>query len=273
MKIAVFYENIYDGAIEANKRPETVLEDLTQQGLKMIYLSPASWRRDEKWLAPLLERLGLAIEGMHVHLDFVARPDTLEYRDIVDLASGCGAGNLLIVPGMLSGRNTAEAVQRMLDGMRRTTEYGQRRGLPILMEDYDSLISPYNSIAGLDWFLSQVEGLGCAFDTGNFVAFHEDEMQALERFRSRIVTVHLKDRVHVTSMPCEHAFICANGEAVHTCPVGKGFIRIDEILQSLRESGYSGNVIAELYGCDSSHLLEDLSSSLAYLRAKTGEKA
>ncbi len=270
MKIAVFYENIYDGAKAQGLPMDKILLELRDAGMQMIYLSADSWRRDRDWLKPLLQKLELGVEGMHAFCDFAGEPDSPKYRELIDLAIECGAGNLLFVPGMLTGKNTRRDFENIAKGLRRAVAYGKERELPILMEDFDGLRAPYNSILSLGWFLDNIEGLGCAFDTGNFVMFHEDEMEASELFRPKIVTLHLKDRSHTRRHPDDHPYTCADGAQEFTCAVGSGYIRMTEILKRLKEDGYQGNVIAELYGCDHKYILEDIRSSLKYLTAQLG---
>ena len=266
MRIAAFYENIYDGVRATGRRMEDVLSALHEAGLEMLYMTPDSWMRDRRKLSGIMERLNLEIEGMHVFCDFPADPDTSRYRDMINLAADAGAGNLLFIPGMLSTGNTLRDLERMTAGMRKAVEYGRKKNLPVLMEDYDGLLSPYNSIAGLHRFLDQVDGLECAFDTGNFVMFHEDELEAFDLFADKIRTVHLKDRSpdpqHEGDTPC----VCADGRSVYACTVGSGYIRIAEILKRLKERNYRGNVIAELYACDANCVLQDAVDSVRWLK-------
>ena len=266
MKIAVFYENIYEGAQATGRRVETALEECAQAGMEMLYLSAASWRRDEKWLKPVMQQLHLGLEGMHAFCDFAREPDSDEYRRLIDLACEAGAGNLLFVPGMLQSANSLTDYERIFGGMQKAVDYGSKRGMPILMEDFDGLFAPYNSILSLSRFLNGIEGLGCAFDTGNFVMYREDEMEALALFMDRIVTVHLKDRALTPSHFGDQPLKCARGESVYTCPVGSGLIRMTAIIQRLAAAGYKGNLIAELYGCDTRHVQEGILQSIDFLK-------
>ena len=266
MKIAVFYENIYDGVRAAGAELEKTLADFRAEGMELLYLSPESWVRDRETLAPMLKKLDIGIEGMHGWCDFPGDPETLRYREMIDLAVEAGAGNLLIVPGMLHTDDTAGAVDAIVQGMRKAVLYGREKGLPVLMEDFDGLLSPYNSIFGLRYFMEAVDGLGCAFDTGNFVIFHEDELKAFDLFADRIVTVHLKDRSPGPAHPNGYANLCADQKPAWACAIGSGSIRIGEILKRLQRRNYAGNVIVELYGDDPRYTLEDVFRSLRWLR-------
>lgn len=266
MKIAAFYENIYDGVRATGRQMEDVLEELRGEGMELLYLSSDSWKRDRKELRGILEKLGLGVEGMYGTCGFSADPETTGYREMLDLAADAGAGNFLIIPGLFAGRNTERDLDHMEAGVRRTVAYGREVNVPVLMEDFDNMKSPINCIAGLKYFMDRVEGLGCAFDTGNFAAFDEDELEAFDLFADRIRTVHLKDRSRTRRHPGDTPFVCADGKAVYACTTGSGYIRIAETLKRLRERNYSGNVIAELYACDADFVLDDAAESVRWVK-------
>ena len=270
MHISVFYENLCEGARVTGMPAEELLRTLRDAGAESIYISDESWVRDREALRGTLEKLGLRVGGMYAHSDFPADPDTLRYREAVDLAVESGADNLLLIPGMLSGGNTDRDLRRMADGMKRAVDYGRTAGMPVLMEDFDGLLAPYNCIAGLKYFMDAVDGLGCAFDTGNFAAFHEDELAAFELFAEKTETVHLKDRSPVPQHEGNTPFQCADGSRVYACALGSGTIRLPEILQKLRERDYRGNVIVELYACDPRFFLQDALDSIQWLRKQPG---
>ena len=156
----------------------------------------------------------------------------------------------------------------MVQGVRRTVEYGQAIGMPVLMEDFDGLTAPYNCMAGLRYFLDAVPGLGCAFDTGNFVIFHEDELAAFDLFADRIETLHLKDRTANRRHEKDRPLMCADHTQTFACAPGSGDIRMEEILNRLKKRGYGGNVIAELYCCDPDEVLKDIEWSVRWLRSR-----
>lgn len=272
MKTAVFYENIHDGAVATGVAVHDALQRLRDEGMEMLYISVDSWIRDRKELTKSLELLDLPIEGMHGFCDFAREPATLRYREMIDLAAEAGAGNLLFVPGMLSTENTRTALETMVAGMKAAVEYGKQKNLPILMEDFDGLLAPYNCIAGLQYFFEYVPGLECAYDTGNFAIFQEDELQAFDRFADKIRTVHLKDRTrerrHEGDNPCG----CADGSCVYTCAVGSGYIQMDAIIKKLKSQDYKGNVIIELYSCDPRYVLQDAVESLKWVKERMGKE-
>lgn len=268
MKIAAFYENIMDGLQASGGELEGTLASLKAEGMELLYLSPDSWKRDRDFLGPMLKKLEIGIEGMHGFCDFPGDPDSMRWQEVVDLAAEAGANNLLIVPGFLSTGNSVRDLENMFRGMRKTVAYGHRKGLPVLMEDYDGLLAPYNSIAGLNLFMEEVDGLECAFDTGNFVMFHEDELEAFDRFAGKIRTVHLKDRVDELPCPGGYANTCADLKGAYTCPVGQGRIRMDTILKKLIAMNYTGNLVIELYGYAPQAAIQGFRDSLRWLHSR-----
>lgn len=51
--------------------------------------------------------------------------------------------------------------------------------IAVSMEDFDGLEAPYCTIAGLNDFLTDVPGLACSFDTGNFIMYQENELEGI----------------------------------------------------------------------------------------------
>ena len=266
MKIAAFYDNIADGVRAAGRSMEDTLASLRAEGMERLYVSVDAWKRDGASLQDILKRQQIGLEGMYGFCDFSGKPDSTVYREMIDLAADCGAEHLLLVPGMLSTGNTLQDLNSLTEGMRRAVAYGKTKGLPILMEDFDGLLAPNNCIAGLQYFMQQVEGLECAFDTGNFIIFHEDELAAFELFAPRIRTLHLKDRCTAPRHAGDSPLRCADGTMAYCCTVGSGDIRMTQILDRLKEMRYPGNVIAELYCVDPREVLQDLCQSIRWLR-------
>ena len=131
------------------------------------------------------------------------------------------------------------------------------------MEDFDGLEAPYCTIAGLNDFLTDVPGLACSFDTGNFIMYQENELEAFQLFRDKICTVHLKDRRKEAKYPDDKAKICADGSLSYAAETGRGYIHIKEILDLLKEQNYHGNVIVELYDYSPEHMLEGIGESVS----------
>lgn len=272
MKIAAFYENILEGARKSGISDREALIRLYERGMCAIYISYDSLRSDKERLLSVFREVGLEVEGLHGFFDLGVDPKNDGCLDMIRLAKEAGANNVLIVPGMISPEDEnqrEERLQNMQIGLSKAVAYGEQEGIVVSMEDFDGLSAPYNSVESLKWFFDHVPGLMCTFDTGNFIMFHEDELAAFHLFRDRICALHIKDRSVTAISDADRPKQCADGSFVYPAPVGSGYIKIREILASLMQDGYPGNVIAELYDYDD--MLNGVIQSVSWLNATLQE--
>ncbi len=266
MKVSAFYENIVTGAEASGIDMHSALEQLKKAGMDRIYLMPQSWEKDKELLKEALPLLGIEVEGLHSWIFFQKNPSDASYRGVIDLAAELGAEHVLFVPGMLTVGNTRRDIDNILTGMRAAVSYGNEKGIHVLMENFDGLLSPFNSIAGLQYFMDSIPGLGCAFDTGNFVMFREDELEAAALFADRIRFIHVKDRALSPLRPGNRKKLCADLSEVYPCAVGSGYIRIKEIFDYLAARDIKANAVAELFDCDPGFMLEDIEASVRWIK-------
>lgn len=267
MKIAAFYENIAEGAKKEGISLREALCRLKAAGMEKVYMCRRSLAEGGSELTDLLAELGLTIEGLFDFFDFGHHPEDTGYEDLIDRASEVHADNVLIVPGMITKEDEMcrmQMMNHMKTCLSRAVAYGKEKNVAVSMEDFDGMDAPYCTIAGLNWFMTEVEGLACSFDTGNFILYHEDELEAFRLFADRICTVHLKDRsavcINEGDIPC----VCADDQKMYPSPVGFGDIRIREILEQLKQRGYQGSVIVELFNY--SDMLEGIRSSVQWVK-------
>ena len=141
----------------------------------------------------------------------------------------------------------------------------KKRGITVVMEDFDAADSPYRDAAGVRYFLDRVPELRAAFDTGNFAFCDEDELDAFELLKDRIAHVHLKDRALTPGAPEERPLVSLGGRKLYAAPFGSGIIRGEEILRRLQKIGYDGVLTVEHYGAP--RPLEYMERSAQWLRA------
>ena len=262
MKVSAFFENILTGARAKKISGEDALRRMQAAGLDTVYVGRDSiWEFGED-LLELLKSIGLPVEGLHGWFDFAGNPDGEEWKAFIDTAARWGAKHVLFVPGL---NGTEERKCNMVSVLRKAVAYGREMGITVTMENLDQLTAPYNSAEGLNWFFSRVEGLQCCFDTGNFVIHQENALQLLEEFLPNLCTVHIKDRSKERLHMGDSACACADGSFVYPAPVGDGYIQILNILGRLKEIGYNGALIAELYGYDPAFMLEGILKSVSWL--------
>ena len=133
----------------------------------------------------------------------------------------------------------------------------------VVLEDFDDKIAPYCNISGLKYFMDHVEGLRCAFDTGNFLYNEEDSFEALPKFIDKISHVHCKDRTWKKKegeVPKE----TIRGRKMYSCAVGSGCIKMKEIIEKLIENGYDDYFAIEHFG--SLCQLEDMLKSVEWMQ-------
>ncbi|MBO6092215.1 MAG: hypothetical protein J6P40_01110, partial [Oscillospiraceae bacterium] len=174
MKISAFYENIRTGAEFCGVTMTEAVTMLRDSGLTGLYISLDSLKAFLPEIRAVLENTGVFVAGLHAWIDLDTNPDG--YRELIDAACNNGTDNVLIVP-TCSGNHDNNLTEILLAGVKAAVEYGESRGITVCMEDMDRLNSPYNSVAGLDQFLSNIPGLFCCFDTGNFIMHQEDELE------------------------------------------------------------------------------------------------
>lgn len=288
MKISAFYENIMDAVNYEHLDTKTYLEQLKQDGMEKVYISYETLKNDQEESIPkMLQELELGVEGLYGFIFFDHVPLDESYKNMIDLAVKVNAGNVLFVPGFITKEDRANEKQikeNMWTGLKNAVKYGKEKGVAVSIEDFDGLTAPYCRISGVAEFLENVPGLQLSFDTGNFVMYHEDELEAFEMFKSKICTVHLKDRCHEKDILCdenalggkdengnnlvkEYPFvICADGEKIGAVPVGDGVMQIKEIMYRLKNQGYDGGLIAELYGYPSEIMAEGIRKSVRWIK-------
>ena len=271
MKISAFYENIETGAVNEGIPIEKALAQLKDDGMEQVCICCDTLKKDITMMQDMLRKAGVGVEGLYGYFSFAEDPLNIWYKDIIDLAVKMNADNILIVPGLIE-RNSKSVLQlkkNMWTGLKNAVLYGEEQGVTVSIEDYDDLKAPYCNISGISEFLQNVPGLRLSFDTGNFVMEHEDEVKAFELLRDHICTVHLKDRGRAEKLPGRKNLpmtVCADGDRICTVPAGDGFIHIKEILSKLRENGFDGGLVAEMYGYPEQNMYQGIRRSVRWIR-------
>lgn len=267
MRISAFLENIELAVKETGTTLEAFLTLLKQEGLESVYAN-YSWnvKPREAELMELFRKLGLSLEGLWENLDLNTMTDEeadAASKALIDCAARNGAKHVLISPGMFKpqggpGTLTREEVaerepelQKMIEGIRRAKEYGDRVGVAVTMEDYDVFGSPIVFPEVLRRFFEEIPGLQCSFDTGNFIPCDADGMEQFAYYKDRIATLHLKDRVENDDQNGTERtpFITESGRKYYPAVTGCGEMHIPEIIGEMNRMGYTGGGIVEFFGC------------------------
>lgn len=266
--LAAFYDHILDVGKQEGISVSEALEEAARLGISYMEVSYANAKDGPESLARELARCGLGVSAMPAFFEF-GRDQNVEAQalPVLDAAEALGAERLLVIPGFTHGGPDERAAQTesMLDCVARLGELAERRGLPLVMEEFDNGDSPIATVQGLRQFLDRCPGLLACFDTGNFRFAAQDEVEAYQALRRSVGHVHLKDRM-LTGQFGPWPLTALDGAVLYPSPVGAGVIQIEKILGMLQEDGYEGLFTLEHYGAEP--MLDCLRRSAAWIQSK-----
>jgi len=197
----------------------------------------------------------------------------------IDLTVQLGARHCRTLSGQrYPGLTRAKGIAHTLDGIRRSLEYAERRGVVICMENhYKDGTWRYPEFAQPeDIFLEIVEQVdspffGVQYDPSNAVVSGYDPIGFLEKVRQRVVTMHASDRYLAPGATLNdlkeadgatgYAAVLQHGET------GTGLNDYDAIFRLLADAGFSGWISVE----DGMTGLDELRRSVEFLKAKRAQ--
>ena len=94
--------------------------------------------------------------------------------------------------------------------------------------------------------------LGMCLDIGHNLRFGSDSLKDLQRYKSRVFDIHLKD-------------VTGSNKAGHAIELGRGIIDFPKFMKVLRKTGYSGAVSLE-YEKNMSDSFNEIAESIGYFR-------
>ena len=214
------------------------VRDLGYEAVDVFYfIDPANLRS--------LDSLGFKHACAVTFFDLSSEDRDAKEQLSLDFARENHFDKLMFVPGNVAGAPADVIYERIRDFVKRAANQGTR----IVFEDCDN-DAFCNDFQSLRQLFANVPDIGHAFDTGNYLYFGDDCLEAFHEFRDKIEHVHLKDR-----------FSRENQASV---PCFTGCIPQEKIVRELMRSGYDGYYTVEIYGSD--HMLSDLEISIRNLR-------
>lgn len=196
-----------------------------------------------------LDSLGFRHACAIANIGYIDGPQEAAEEQALAFMKAQGWSQLLLVPGLVPEGTDDAVVEEAIARIAAFVERAAGEGLRVMVEDYDNPRSLCYNTAALNRLFAASPVLGHVFDTDNYLYCHEDVLQALDHFRSRVQHVHLKDRRDDGSCPA----------------VGDGIVPMAEVIGRLRASGYEGWLTVEHYG--SRTMYDDASRSIAAVRA------
>jgi len=191
----------------------------------------------------------------------------------IDLTCRLGARHCRTLSGQrFPGLTRADGIARTLEGIHRSLEYAERRGVVLCMENHykDGLWRYPEFAQAEDIFLEIIDQIdsrhfGVQFDPSNALVGGYDPIRFLERVKHRVVTVHASDRSLAPGATLEMARL-EEGPArvlLHGA-TGSGLTDYDAIFRLLADVEFSGWISIE----DGMNGLNELCRSVEFLKAK-----
>ncbi len=269
MKISVFYEHILEAANQSSMSVLDVCRAVNSYKIMGVEIEDKRLLENEEETVRILKQTDLEISCIYGFFDFSHKYDVKDGYKIVDLAKRNGVKKVMPIPGFVKGIENIpfiykRKIERMISALTAVCSYAKENGIMVVLEDFDDKIAPYCNISGLKYFMDHVEGLGCAFDTGNFLYSEEDSFEALPQFIDKISHVHCKDRTWKEKegeVPKE----TIKGRKMYSCAVGSGCIKMKEIVEEIINSGYNDYFVIEHFG--SFCQLQDMKESAKWLQS------
>lgn len=269
MKISVFYEHILEAAKQSSMSVLDVCRTANSYGIMGVEIEDKRLLEHDGEAIRFLKQADLEISGIYGFFDFSHKDNVQDGYKIVDLAQRNGVKKVMPIPGFVDGIEKIPFIykrkaERMISALTAVCSYAEKNGIMVVLEDFDDKIAPYCNISGLKYFMDHVEGLRCAFDTGNFLYSEEDSFEALPEFIDKISHVHCKDRTWKEKegeVPKE----TIRGRKMYSCAVGSGCIKMKEIIEKIIFSGYDDYFVIEHFG--SLCQLQDMKESAKWLQS------
>lgn len=235
IKLAVFFAHIQEAANQTGQSIETLLKEVKSFGIEALEFDYEVLSAQEEFYQKLLHDMGFSVSSIYRFYDFGKK--TVQPNDyvLIDLAVRFGSQRVMAIPGFYASSDASGReleLQCMIENIKKLVSYGQSKGIQVLMEDFDDCNSPFCTLDGLYRLMTEVPGIECTFDTGNFIYDTHSGLEALPKMLPYIRHVHFKDRMTDFS----------------PASVGSGVMQIEEILKLLLDNGYQGYVSIEHFG-------------------------
>ena len=243
---------------------------------------------DEEHLAPVrgvLAETGqtsslLCFSPDFTHPEAAERARQVErQKTAIDLCVALGIGHCRTLSGQrFPGLTRKEGVERTVEGIRRSLEYAERRGVVLCMENhYKDGNWQYPEFALPEDIFLEIVGridsphFGVQYDPSNATVGGFDPVVFLEKVKRRVVSMHASDRYLVPGATLEelrqsdgsigYSHKLRHGET------GKGLNDYDAIFQILAGVGFAGWISVE----DGINGMDELRRSIEFLRRKREE--
>lgn len=250
MKLSVFYDHILQAAAQTGKPLPELLKKAKNAGIDAVEVNLTYLCEHEETYG-LLQTANLGISCIYEFYAMDQKDEWEKAKLHIDTAVKSCAEKILVVPGFLTFRDaetmkgyvadyskTADFLNRnekalsMAKGLACIVEMGYKANVTVTVEDFDDVRSPLSGLNGVRWFLEQVPGLKCTYDTGNFITHGEDPLAAWDMLKEKAAHVHCKDRGSMS------------------VAVGDGYLPMNAMIRKIASSGYDGYLAIEHFDAE-----------------------
>jgi sugar phosphate isomerase/epimerase len=194
----------------------------------------------------------------------------------IDLTVRLGARHCRTLSGQrYPGLTREDGIARTLDGIRRSLDYAERRGVVLCMENhYKDGTWRYPEFAQPEEIFLEIIGqidspfFGVQYDPSNAFVGGFDPVQFLEKVGRRVVTMHASDRYLAPGATLEDLTVADGGtgyaKALLHGETGKGMNDYDAIFRLLADVRFEGWISLE----DGMHGLDEMRRSTEFLKQK-----
>jgi sugar phosphate isomerase/epimerase len=288
-RISVFPKCYFDELTAGRMSFEAWIRDAATLGGEGVEHYDGFFRSfDERDVAPIvrtMEETGQVTSMLCFSPDFT-HPDPGErarqiqrQRDAIDLTVRLGARHCRTLSGQrLPELRRDEGVARTVEGIERSLEYAEKRGVVLCLENhYKDGTWRYPEFAQPeDVFLEILDrigspSLGVQYDPSNATVGGYDPIRFLEKVKHRVVTVHASDRylepgasldaLKTQDGSAGYASVLKHGET------GTGMNDYDAIFRILAGVGFSGWISIE----DGMNGLDEIRRSAEFLKNKRAQ--
>ena len=284
--ISVFPKYHFDELVSRQASFEQWISDAGRLGGEGIEhydgFFPSLANADVDRIAHVIEAVGQKTSMICFSPDFT-HPDADERRRqverqkaAIDLTVRLGAHHCRTLSGQRYPElSRADGIARTLDGIRRSLEYAERRGVVLCMENhYKDGTWRYPEFAQPeDIFLEIIEQIdsphfGVQYDPSNAFVGGFDPVRFLQKVRHRVVTMHASDRYLAPGATLDDLKM-ADGSTGYASALkhgetGKGLNDYDAIFRILADTGFNGWISVEA-GMEG---LDEIERSVEFLKAK-----
>ena len=197
----------------------------------------------------------------------------------IDLCVALGVGHCRTLSGQrFPGLTRKEGVERTVEGIRRSLDYAERRGVVLCMENhYKDGNWQYPEFAQPEDIFLEIVGridsphFGVQYDPSNATVGGFDPVAFLEKVKRRVVSMHASDRYLARGATLDElrqsdGSIGYSDKLLHG-ETGKGLNDYDAIFRILAGVGFAGWISVE----DGVNGMDELRRSVEFLRLKRAE--